>query len=354
MSSQICRQKRKIKTPAWIFVIFLIGICLIFPDQVVYAQIVSPLQGGHFTPGIANIRDMATPPPGIFILWYNAFAGSSKYIDRDGNEFTSIRLDQIHPALPNIDVNLELQSFVSAPTLFWASQFKLLGGARYMAGLSLNYISADVSIVTERGGILKPDTTYVGSAQGKNSGLSDMLFMPVGLSWSLEMFDFTFLYGFAAPTGKYETGSAENLGLGFWTHQFQGYGYYYPVEDRSTAIMLGLTYELNSKLKDAELKPGNRFSLEWGVSQYLSEQFEVGVQGGHNWQISDDSGDAVYWDAGFHDRKSTIAFSACYWPWKERFSATVKYAFDFGVRQRFQNNAWMLNLLFIPNLLTGE
>ena len=339
------RQKRSI-TGVLVLVLF------IFVSSVT-AQVVSPVQGGHFSPGITNIRDMATPPPGLFVLWYNVFASSSKYIDRDGNEFTSIKLDQIHPSLPNIDVNLELQSYVSVPTLFWASRFELLGGARYMAGFALNYVSADVSIVTERGGIIL-DTTYTRRVEGKNSGLSDMLFMPVGLSWRLADADFTFLYGFVAPTGKYETGSDENIGLGFWTHQFQGYGYYYPVEDKSTALMLGLTYELNSEIKDAKVTPGSRLSLEWGISQYLSDQFELGVKGGHNWQISDDSGDDVYWDAGFHDRKSTIAFSACYWPWKERLALTAKYAFDFGVRQRFQNNAWMLNLLFIPNLLTGE
>jgi len=250
-------------------------------------------------------------------------------------------------------VKIDLQSFVSAPTLFWASQFKLLGGARYMAGISLNYISADASIVTERGGIII-DTTYTRTVGGKNSGLSDLLLMPLGFSWGLEQADFTFIYGFVAPTGKYESGSDKNLGLGFWTHQFQGYGYYYPVTDKSTAITLGLTFELNSKIKDAEVKPGNRLSLEWGVSQYFSDQFELGVKGGHNWQISDDSGDDVYWDPGFHDHKSTLIFSANYWPWKDLLSLTLKYGFDFGVRQRFQNNTWMFNLLFMPNLLTGE
>jgi hypothetical protein len=318
-----------------------------------YGQVVSPLQSGHYSPAVANIRDFATPPPGLFVLWYNVYASSDKYIDKDGNEFSSIRLDQIHPNLPNIDVDLKLNGFASIPSLFWASHYKLLGGARYMAGISANYISADASLVTERSGIII-DTTYTRKVEGKNSGFSDLFVVPMGLSWGLDKFDFTFLYGLAIPTGKYETGSSDNLGLGFWTHQFQGFGYFYPVPDKSTAIMMGLTFEFNGKIKDADVKPGNRFSLEWGISQYLSEQFELGIQGGHNWQISDDTGDDVYWDPGYLDRKSTIAFNASYWPWKERFLLTLKYAFDFGVRQRFQNNSWMLNILFIPNVLMGE
>jgi hypothetical protein len=102
------------------------------------------------------------------------------------------------------------------------------------------------------------------------------------------------------------------------------------------------------------VKPGNRFSLEWGVSQYLSERLELGVQGGHNWQISDDSGDNVYWDPTFHDRKSTLAFSAGYWPWKEHLNLTLKYSFDYGIRQRFKNNCFMVNLVFVPGILDGK
>jgi hypothetical protein len=330
----------------------IIGMFLITLSSA-YGQVVSPLQSGHYSPAVANIRDFATPPPGLFVLWYNVYASSDKYIDRDGNEFNSIRLDQIHPNLPNIDVDLKMDGFASIPSLFWASHYKLLGGARYMAGIAANYISADASLVTERSGIII-DTTYTRKVEGKNSGFSDLLVVPLGLSWGLDKFDFTFLYGLAIPTGKYETGSSENLGLGFWTHQFQGFGYFYPVPDKSTAIMMGLTFEFNGKIKDADVKPGNRFYLEWGISQYLSEQFELGIQGGHNWQISDDTGDDVYWDPGYHDRKSTIAFNAGYWPWKQRLSLTLKYGFDFGVRQRFKNNSWMLNILFIPNVLMGE
>jgi hypothetical protein len=176
----------------------------------------------------------------------------------------------------------------------------------------------------------------------------------VTLCWALTNFDLTFSYGFAAPTGRYNTGADDNVGLGFWTHQFQGYGYYYPSPSKATALMLALTYELNGKIKDADVNPGNRLSLEWGLSQYLTEQFEVTVQGGHNWQISDDSGSDVYWDPSFHDRKNTIAFGGSFWPWPDWLNISLKYAFDFGARGRLEADYWMLNLIFLTNTLTGE
>ena len=118
--------------------------------------------------------------------------------------------------------------------------------------------------------------------------------------------------------------------------------------------MLGLTYELNGTIEDADVKPGSRFSLEYGLSQYLREQLEVGIQGGHNWQVGDDSGQDVIWDPSNHDRKSMLAFSAAYWPWKNRLHVSLKYGFDYGSRQRFDNSYWMLNAIFLTNLLTGS
>ena len=318
-----------------------------------FSQTLSPLQGGHYSPTVKNIRDMATPPAGLFILWYNAYAFSDTYIDRNGNEFNRIQLSDIYPQLPDIDVALNLDAFASIPGIFWASPFRFLGGARYMAGVSPNYMVADASIITERGGIVS-DTTFIREFAGKNAGFGDLFVAPLILSWELRHFDFTVLYGFAAPTGKYNTGSDDNLGLGFWTHQFQGFTYYYPLPEKATAIMVGLTYELNGKIKDAEAKPGDRFSLEYGISQYLSERFELGIMGAHNWQVSDDSGDDVYWDAGFHDRKSTLDFSAGYWVWRNHLLLSGKYGFDYGIRQRFKNNYVMLNLVYIPNILTGK
>jgi hypothetical protein len=318
-----------------------------------FPQLASPLQGGHYSPNVKNVRDMANPPSGLFVLWYNSFFSGNTFNDKNGDEFKQIRLDQIHPALPNIDVKLNAGGFTSVPAIFWASNFKIFGGANYMAGISPGYISADASVLTEMRGIVI-DTTYTKLEGGSVSGFTDLFIAPTGLSWGLEKFDFTFLYGFYAPTGKYETGASDNTGTGFWTHQFQGYGYFYPIKSKATAVMVGLTYELNSKIKDVEVTPGNRLTLEWGISQFISEKVEVGVHGGHNWQISDDSGADVYWDPAVHDRKNTLAFNVGFWPLTEKLMVNLKYAFDYGLVQRFKNDNYMVNLLFVTNLLTGK
>jgi hypothetical protein len=334
------------------FIFLLVTFLYVLP-QPVSAQVVSPVQGGHFMPGVMNVRDMAYPPPGLFVLWYNVWFSSDTYVDRNGNEVKSLNLSNLQPGLPDVDISLKVNGYASVPALFWGSSFTLLGGARYLVGISPNYTTADASVLTETGGgiIGDPVTNF---EKGNIHGFSDLYVVPAALSWGFKQTDLGIYYGFYAPTGRYETGGDNNLGLGFWTHQFQGFGYFYPVSDRSTALMLGLTYELNSKIKDADVRVGNRFSLEWGISQYLSEAFELSVQGGHNWQVSDDTGEDVFWDPSIHDRKSTIAFSAGWWPWKNKLNVQLKYGFDFGARQRFKANIWTLNLIFITNALTGS
>ena len=331
----------------------LAGMLLIRAGTVV-AQVASPVQSGHYAPTMMNVRDMAHPPSGLFVLWYNTFMSGNSYVDRNGKKFENIRLSEIHGALPDIDVDLKLKAAASVPTVFWASGFRLLGGAKYMAGIAPNFVRADVSLFTERAGIIDPDTSIVRELGSKNSGFSDLFVTPLGLTWGLERYDVTAMYSFYAPTGKYQTGDAESIGMGFWTHQLQGRGYYYPRVDKSTALMIGVIYELNGTIKDVDVSPGDRLTLEWGLSQYFSERLEVAVQGGHNWQISDDSGEDVYWDPAYRDRKSTVALAATFWPWKGHLAVTGKYGMDFGVRQRFQNDALLINLLLVTGWMAGR
>jgi len=310
---------------------------LLVPDaRPLGAQVASPLQTGHYVPGVENIRDYAAAAPGLYAVWYNWFVSSGTYVDRNGDELTS----------------LDLNGFATVPSLFWASTFTFLGGARYLAAVAPNWMTSSFTFVVEPGGPGSgPSDGEV--VEGSVSGLSDLFVAPVGLSWALGQFDATFFYGFTAPTGRYTTGADDNIGLGFWTHQFQGFGYFYPDPGQATALMLGLTYELNTEIEDVAVNPGNRLSLEYGVSHYPTGWLELGVQGAHNWQVTDDSGSDVIWDPSYHDQKSTLLFSAGFWPWAGRLYVAAKYGFDYGVRQRFKSNHLMVNLIWVTNALDG-
>ena len=315
------------------------------------SQVVSPLQAGHYFPGVINVRDMAAPPPGLFVLLYNAYLWTDTYIDGDGNELKEIDLSKLDPRLPSMNVDLNIQAFSTTPVIAWASKFKILGGTYIPLIMLPGYTYSKAGIFGEMKII---DTTITSSKSGSIGGFSDIMVQPLGLAWSVPAFDFMFTYAFYAPTGRYETGADDNLGLGYWTHQFQGFGYYYPVADQSTALMLGLTYELNSSIIDSDVRPGSRLTLEYGISQYFTERFEFTVQGAVNWQVSDDTGKDTWWDPSVHDKKNTLLFSANYWAVKNQLYFALKYGFDFGLRERFKNNILCLNIIYVPNVLTGN
>jgi hypothetical protein len=316
---------------------------------------VSPILTGHYLPGIINIRDFANPSPasGLIALDYNIFLSGNKFYGKDGEQVTKIT----GPLGAQIDLNVDLNGYLNTPFPVWVSKFKILG-ANYLAGATVGYTTVSTNFAYERIG--QVDSVHQsGNVSGKVSGLSDLGVMPIYLSWGLKQFDITAGYMFYAPTGKYEPGGAENIGVGYWSHIFQCFGYYYPMKvkgepSKALAIMLATTFEFTGKMTKADVNPGNRFYLDYGINQYLSSKFSLGVFGGNSWQLSEDKGERVYWNTRVKDKASVLGFEVGYWPWADRLQITGKYGFNYGNVQSFKLNTYQINLLFITNALTGN
>ena len=100
------------------------------------AQLVSPLQTGHYSPSVQNVRDLSNPPPGLFVIWYNLYSTSDAFMDIDGNEIKN--MNQVFPKL-DVGLSYDVKAFASTPMIFWASdKIPFLGNANYMGGVSLN------------------------------------------------------------------------------------------------------------------------------------------------------------------------------------------------------------------------
>jgi hypothetical protein len=317
--------------------------------------LVSPLLTGHYMPGIINIRDFADPSPvtGIILLDYNVFPSSSKFYGADGKQVTQIK----GPLGSNIDLHVDISGYINTPFPVFASKFKILG-ATYLGGATLGYTTTNISQGLSRIGNV--DSIHQsGNVNANVHGISDLGVMPIFLSWGLKQMDITAGYMFYAPTGNYEPGGNNNTGLGYWSHLFQCFLYYYPMKiggkpSKALAIMFATTFELTSKIKNTDVNPGNRFDLDYGISQYLSERFSLGIYGGNSWQVSEDQGSQVYWNNEIKDRYGVLGFQAAYWLWTNRLQAVGKYGFNYGVVQNFKLNTVEINLVFITNALTGN
>jgi len=310
---------------------------------------------GHFAAGLISIRDYVMPPePGVYTSIYNYYYTTDRLNDPHGHKVESITLKPGSGPGLNIDTNVDVDVFVTSPSLLWVSPWKVLG-ARYGAFIAPSFATSSV------GAALATETDRGINADTSSAGLGDLYVQPVWLDWGLPNWDLALGYGFYAPTGRYDTDNvdfpiigsqtveeSDNIGLGYWTHQLQGAIAWYPWEHRGTAVTAALTYEINSDKDGFDYTPGQRLSLNWGVSQYLpltddkSVLAEIGPTGYSQWQITDDSGSDA--PNGVHDETHAIGaqLGLTVVPWNAALN--FHYFHEFSSDDRFQGDVFGLNL----------
>ncbi len=79
-----------------------------------------------------------------------------------------------------------------------------------------------------------------------------------------------------------------------------GYTYFDPTKGHEFSFVTGLTY--NFKNTDTDYRNGIDWHLDWGASQFLSKQVFVGAVGYFYNQLTNDSGAAPSFSAGFKSR----------------------------------------------------
>jgi hypothetical protein len=285
---------------------------------------------GHYAPGVLNIRDFLVPDPGFYFLQYFVWYNADTFRNRNGDKVKSINVGNT-----TLKVDTKVDAFVLAPAFVWVSPWKFLG-ARYGAQIVPTFGNTSVQAA------LRTETGFGVGVDESQFGVGDLFVKPVWLGWDSPHYSVTAGYGFYAPVGKYNNGDADNIGLGFWTHEFQLATAWYPWEHRGTAVTLAGTYEIHSEYEDVNITPGDRFSLNWGISQYLplneanSLLLEVGAMGYSQWQVEKDSGSDV--NTSFNPKDQVHAaggqIGLTYVPWKA-FIAFHGLQ-EFGAEARFE------------------
>jgi hypothetical protein len=306
---------------------------------------------GHYAPGLINIRDLAMPAPGFYSVLYNYFYLSNRLNDGDGDEITSVTINPRGGPGVTLNVDVDLDIYVLAPALLWVSPRKLLG-AKYGAFITPSFANSSV------GAALATVTGRGVDAETSQFDVGDLFVQPFWLGWSLRHWDIAVGYGFYAPIGQYDTSTvtlrsgatvtaeaADNIGLGFWTHQLQGAVTWYPWAHKATAVLAALTYEIHGDKEDFDLTPGQNFTLNWGISQFLPLRkdqkllLEAGVAGYSSWQITDDSGSDAR-NPNVHDQVHAVGgqLGLTYVPWVA--SLNMHYFGEFAAQDRFQGQVF--------------
>jgi len=91
------------------------------------------------------------------------------------------------------------------------------------------------------------------------------------------------------PVGEYSATSLANLGLGHGSIDAGGgYTYFNPATGHEFSGVLGFTYNFINP--DTQVQSGVDMHFDWGASQFLTKQWQIGVVGYVYKQISCDSG----------------------------------------------------------------
>jgi hypothetical protein len=91
------------------------------------------------------------------------------------------------------------------------------------------------------------------------------------------------------PVGAYQSTRLANLGIGHWAIDAGGgYTYFDQQTGREASAVLGFTYNFINP--STQYQSGVDMHLDWGVSQFLTKQIQVGLVGYLYQQIGCDSG----------------------------------------------------------------
>jgi len=294
---------------------------------------------GHYMPGVASIRDFVVPQePGFYYAQYNLYYTTDTYKDRNGNSVDSLTIGPV-----TLDIEANINAIGIQPTFIWATDWGVWGAvySPYI-GLPIANTSVQASLSTQ--------TRFGRSTDEDQWGLGDIYIKPIWLGWNSNHYGISAGYGLYIPTGRFDDGDVDNTGLGFWTHEFQVGVTWYPWEHQGTAIMLNGTYEIHHEKDGADITPGDRFSLEWGVSQYLplnKEQTllaELGVSGYGQWQVEKDSGSGVTDVLNVKDKVNGIGGQLGLASVPLNASVVIRYIKEYDAEARFEGDLYTMTI----------
>ena len=249
-------------------------VTLFVPALLAFTAITSPAgETGHYVSGVEGLKASTIPPPGLYYRMYHVLYDAGALTGGDGEK---------------LDLGFDIRVYAVVNRLIWVTNKKVLG-ADYFMDIVVPFIDTDLEISAL-------------SLEDSEFGPGDINIEPFGLSWHGRRYDAGFGLSFYLPTGEYGADEPASPGKDFRTTMITlGATGYFDAEKRWSASILG-RYELHGEKKDTDVRPGDDFHFEWGVGRSVAKIWDVGLTGYCHWQVTDDGGSDVAWDADRHDR----------------------------------------------------
>jgi len=296
------------------FTLFLLGLTFIIAGS---GNLISQ-ETGHYVPGLMGIKAGTLPPPGDYYIMHNIFYSANKYYDGDGND-------------ANMDFDLTV--FVNAHRYVHVWE-DVLFGANYAVNVIVPLQYTDISI-------------GVFNLTGNNFGVGDVIIDPMVLAWNKKKYDLSIGIGAVAPIGRTDSLDPAVPGKGFWTGMLTFGGTYYFDEHKTWTASILARYEVHSKKKDFDITAGNDFTFEYGIGKTIPGKtiWTFGVSGYAHWQITEDNGDDVWYDASVKDKVfATGPEVQCFIP-SIKLNLELRGQLEYGAIDRSQGTKACLSII---------
>jgi hypothetical protein len=182
------------------------------------------------------------------------------------------------------------------------------------------------------------------SAQGALSGgggFGDTYYQPVILGWRLKRADLRAVYGFLAPTGRFNATANDNVGSGYWTSVPSAGQTFYLNKNKTTAISAFEMYEFHGTQQGTNVHPGQTFDLDYSLAQIVAVRdgfrLQFGLAGYAQRQTTDKNGPTITQaQATAHYRVNALGFASNVILPTRKVNLGFKYFREFSNRSTFQ------------------
>ena len=180
-----------------------------------------------------------------------------------------------------LDVDIDL--LLAVPTYVFADPFF---GGQLSLSIAGVYGRAEVDVDATLKG---PAGDVLSAAESDSLTAFGDLYPSASLRWNHGVHNTMGYAMLGVPVGSYKAGRLANIGTNHWAADAGGgYTYFNTKTGREFSAVAGLTY--NFENPDTDYRNGIDLHLDWGASQFLSEQLHVGLVGYFYYQLTGDSG----------------------------------------------------------------
>ncbi len=238
----------------------------LFVSLILFPSLCQAQLNGHNTKGDFGLLSGSQAPPGFYLiapLYFNYSADTLR--NRDGDRIV------IDPDQPG---SLDVDAFVLG--LVWVSESKIFGG-NYSFQLYTPFANNSV------------EAPILGLQDSVSTAFGDLYLQPINLGWHTVHADFIAGLGIYAPTGTYESGGDENIGLGMWGFEvFAGTTLYF---DGAKSWHLAATafFETHTEKEDTDITVGDLLTVEGGLGKSFKDGLiNVGAAYYGQWKLGHD------------------------------------------------------------------